>query len=595
MGDYDTKEIHKTLDRVYTLYHKMEEKIHQWEIWTDASTIALSSIRRDAQQSIADVFDFCENEYLHTMGAKWRKIRNIQFELKQILADENYPALQLSFFSSMISSTMKSLCDYLNYEPVIDGKPTSSSHIILLSPVINNDRQLSDTPQKSKSKPKSHLVSSKEIIDSVNTELTTLKQLLDCHSIEGTSLKTLLDDNLWEFTPDNVHNFLKHDLYRSFSSQETIELLNELTRLTKLDLFSLNPYDNPPRLWAIRFVNQLKNIFSAKENDHNQYHTSMALDSERKQSKKRNFRKLFKKSDTPSADENEQFPSPIGRKSVADPVLGGPILQESVPSEISIKSRPWKNCEKNLWYISNNLTKIWEEILARLDIPDEINEIDYPDVLDEYREYIISQIEKLRLKTQIHTIVQTYNSCSAKTHETHRMGEMFVLIDTFLLQAKKQWEESERIALDEASRLKIAQEQEILHQEMAYFPQLIQLLENFKKNFSDSAAYKNQSVGAIKETFSEMFDSSVLQPFTQLHPKLFSFSEESMRGLWYLNRKHILNDDIKNIFKKASEQQVLRWISQWWFFADIDDFVQILKIQDMTTFVETIQKTYTRI
>lgn len=603
MGERDTKKIQEMLDRVYSLHHKMEEKINQWEIWTDATSKLLYAIRKDVHQSITDVFGFCQDEYLHAMGPKLREIKTITQELKNIIDDEKYPGLPLSFFSSIVSSTMESLCEYLNYMPVVAHDVTirSSKHIVELSPVVPDNKPSSSKPSSYETPVRPNLISSKEIVDTVNTELTELKKLLDCPSIDWTQLKKLLDDYSWEISPDNMYVFLKHDLYISFNKDEATAILNELTRLVSLDLFSLTPYGNAAKLWAIGFVNQLKNIFAMRDNNINkQKPHHPVVENPVDQPKKRKHRNPFKKRDIAVADKV----SVKETQKIETPEIEAPIVQEKsiekssempLTSKMSEKKCAWKPDMQHLWYITDKLPKIWKNLLARLDILDEINEVDYQDVLDEYKEYIISQAEKLRIKTEIRTIANTYKSCSARTHETHRMGEMFVLIDIFLVQAKQQWEESERKHANETFRLKKEQEQKTFDQQRAYFPQLIQLLENFKKEFADSDGYKTQSAAIIKETFPEQFDCCVLQPFTILNAKLFSFSEEAMRGLWYLNRKNILSEDIKNVFKNASDQQILRGISQWWFFADIDDFINILKIHDMTKFVEKIQKTYTKI
>jgi hypothetical protein len=107
-------------------------------------------------------------------------------------------------------------------------------------------------------------------VDAVNQELVRLKELLNLTDVK--------------FTPNNVGVYMKPDPYRKIDIEQTDIMIGELTALTKISFFNVEIKSNEPKMRAISFINQLKNIFQDKKR-------KFELDAERKivkQQKKEN-------------------------------------------------------------------------------------------------------------------------------------------------------------------------------------------------------------------------------------------------------------------------------------------------------------------
>ena len=164
------------------------------------------------------LLDFCDDEYNDSENTRSASVMKIKLKLSKTLDNSE------TISHSLLKALTPTFTDISNY---ILGNPISD----------DNDVQTES-------------IDDKNDITFINTQLIPLKKLLGCSTIS--------------FTPYTVGQHLNHKIYRYINEEETNVILNELIRLTQIDFFNIFMPNNESHMRAISFLNQLKNIFKAK-------------------------------------------------------------------------------------------------------------------------------------------------------------------------------------------------------------------------------------------------------------------------------------------------------------------------------------------
>ncbi|MEI6774188.1 MAG: hypothetical protein WCL18_05330 [bacterium] len=201
-----------------------------------------------------------------------------------------------------------------------------------------------------------------------------------------------------------------------------------------------------------------------------------------------------------------------------------------------------------------------------MDIPEDINEANYQAVFEKYKAYICAHPRKIELQTIINKRVGSYKTLCSKNKEKYWMGECLLLLQNILNTVEK---EIVPLSFEEQSK------KLVLQQEIAYFPQIIKILQTFKQDFS--IMYFSGQPATIKKIFPKQYTLRVLQPIMALHPDLFSFSDNEITSLSSSHRKKELCVGIISLFENASEASIEQAIARNFFFGEIDDLIEVLE------------------
>lgn len=101
-------------------------------------------------------------------------------------------------------------------------------------------------------------------------------------------------------------------------------------------------------------------------------------------------------------------------------------------------------------------------------------------------------------------------------------------------------------------------EKETLRKQSAYFPQVISLLKQFKKNFSST--YFSLPSANIRDAFLQQYEISVVQPIIHMDPALFG--KEDVHNLHHKHWKYELYIGIPSIIRNGSDMLIQAGVTQ---------------------------------
>lgn len=215
-----------------------------------------------------------------------------------------------------------------------------------------------------------------------------------------------------------------------------------------------------------------------------------------------------------------------------------------------------------------------KNILANLDISEEITEINYKDVLDEYEDHIFSYNKNKQLHNMLNARIRKYKAYCSKSKKADRRWEALLYVQSLLKREVK--EEVDEFDLHKQEQIRQKEkEQELLRNQSIHFPKIISLLRKFKKIFA--AEYFSKSPAEVREAFVEQYTSLVLDPVVKINPELLSLSDRESRALQHTHRKIELYQYIPSIISKGSDDLIINGISKWFIFGEIDDLIQFMQ------------------
>ncbi|MCX6823889.1 MAG: hypothetical protein NT085_02085 [candidate division SR1 bacterium] len=502
MNKNDFNRINSTISLLSGLKDKLRHKISAGEIREISDKLELAEIRKKSLQALIVLLDFCDDEYNDSTNTRRASVMKIKLKLSKDIILDNSETISHSLLKALIP-TFTDISNYLSGDTISD----------------DNDVQTES-------------IDDKNDITFVNAQLIPLKKLLGCSTIS--------------FTPYTVGQHLNYKVYRYMNEEETTTILNELIRLIQLGFFDVRVLDNTPHMWAISFLNQLKNIFKTKK------------------------------------DGFELFAS---KKIIhSDTIVDDPIESEILYPDTQIEESPeaeslglsTKDSSISTTSYIDLLESDRDNFMTYFDISEEITENNYEYILEEYREHILSHETIDQFKKMFNKRVSAYKAKRSKTGQKHWMGEAMIFLQGFFKKIKEEKEES----YDDSALLKKQQEdKELLRNQSIYFPQIIHLLEVFTQKFSSE--YFQKTPQEIREAFVEQYSSLVLQPLITLNPELLSLSDKEQRSLSDKHRKIELYEGIVSVVNDGSDALIQRGVSQGFIFGEINDLIHLMqKIYD---------------
>ncbi len=116
----------------------------------------------------------------------------------------------------------------------------------------------------------------------------------------------------------------------------------------------------------------------------------------------------------------------------------------------------------------------------------------------------------------------------------------------------------------------------ILEKQKEHFPQMYEILKNFRETFF-LQYIKNKEIDAvlIRKKFLEIFKNDVIDPISQID-NILTINETQYRNSCPndIRNKFI---EIKKLISNATDKQILLWISNNFFFAEVDELLKCLK------------------
>jgi hypothetical protein len=171
-------------------------------------------------------------------------------------------------------------------------------------------------------------------------------------------------------------------------------------------------------------------------------------------------------------------------------------------------------------------------------LPKDINEFNYGNYIEESRDDIFFHPNKIKIIKKLNKEVGLYRTHCPKD-DIHWMGEGLLVLQKILLEKREDLEENHEdsvvrySAQEEAKKL-------LVQQQCVYFPQIIDLLQQFEKEFA--AEYIPQGPIKIREVFSEQYTTRVLLPLIDLSPKVLALSDKDITALDSSHRKKQLHE-----------------------------------------------------